>query len=137
MLREDFQNDVATARFAIIQGRRESVRRSGGQAKDACRFRGDGQGILRYLEESEDLEVSVTEVQEQMGMCEDAGVSFKQVARRGKGKKRERLLLQVLWQDEEDVCSARLARCNPQLKGLGELERRCRDTMQEVKVLRK
>ena len=81
MLREDLQNAVATARFAIIQGRRESVCRSGGQAKNACRFRGDGQGILRYLEDSEDLEVSVTEVQEQIGMSEEAGVSLKQVAR--------------------------------------------------------
>ena len=52
----------------------------------------------------------------------------------GKGKKRERLLLQVLWQDEVDVCSAILVRCNPQLKGLVELERRCGDTMQEVKL---
>ena len=45
-------------------------------------FEETARGILRYLEDSEDLEVSVTEVQEQMGMSEDAGVSFKQVARR-------------------------------------------------------
>ena len=45
-------------------------------------FEETARGILRYLEDSEDLEVSVTEVQEQMGMFQDAGVSFKQVARR-------------------------------------------------------
>ena len=33
------------------------------------------------------------------------------------------------------VCIASLRRWNTQLKGLVELERRCRDTMQEVKLL--
>ena len=36
---------------------------------------------------------------------------------------------------KEMFCSSRLAKCNPQLKGLVELERRCRDTMQEVRLL--
>ena len=34
--------------------------------------------ILRYQEDSEDVKVSVTELQEQLGMTEEAGISIKQ-----------------------------------------------------------
>ena len=37
-------------------------------------------GLLSYLEDSEDLQVSVTELQQQLGMSEEAGISIKQVA---------------------------------------------------------
>ena len=36
--------------------------------------------MLRYLEDSEDLKVGVTELQEQLGRSEEAGVSIRQVA---------------------------------------------------------
>ena len=89
-------------------------------------------GILRYLEDSEDLESRKCKNRWE---CLKMQVSRSSKLPGSKGKKRERLLFQVLWQDEGDVCSAMLARCNTQLKGLVELERRCRDTMQEVKLL--
>ena len=41
---------------------------------------------------------------------------------------------EILRQGEEEVCIASLARWNAQLEGLVELER-CRDMMQEVKLL--
>ena len=44
-------------------------------------------------------------------------------------------IFEIFRQGEAEVCIASLARWNAQLKGLVELERRCRDTMQEVKVL--
>ena len=37
-------------------------------------------GTLRYLEDSEDLKVSVTSLQDQLGISEEAGVPIKQVA---------------------------------------------------------
>ena len=36
--------------------------------------------LLRYPEESDDLKVGVTELQEQLGITEEAGISIKQVA---------------------------------------------------------
>ena len=43
-------------------------------------FEETARSVLRYLVVSEDLEVSVTELQEQLGMSEEAGIFIKQVA---------------------------------------------------------
>ena len=67
-------------------------------------------------------------------MSEEAGIH---PASCPAGKKRERpnLFLNIFRQGEEEVCIASLAWWNAEFKGLVELERRCRDTMQEVKLL--
>ena len=44
-------------------------------------------------------------------------------------------IFELFRQGEEEVCTASLARWNAQLKGLVELERRFRDTKQEIQVL--
>ena len=36
--------------------------------------------MLRYQEDSEDLKVGVTELQEQLGISEETGISIKQIA---------------------------------------------------------
>ena len=38
--------------------------------------------MLAYLEDSEDLKVGVTELQEQLGISEKAGISIKHIAQR-------------------------------------------------------
>ena len=53
-----------------------------------------------------------------------------QQARNEKGQK----IFEFFKQGDEEACIASLARWNAQLKGL--VKRRCRDKMQEVKVLR-
>ena len=50
-------------------------------------------------------------------------------------ERKRSIFYEIFRQGEEEVCIASLARWNAQLKGLVELERRCRDTMQEVNVL--
>ena len=62
------------------------------------------------------------------------GISIKQVAQQAMNENGQ-TFLEIFRQGEADVCIAILARWNAQLKGLVELERRCRDTMQEVKLL--
>ena len=52
-------------------------------------------------------------------------------ARNERGQK----LFQIFRQEENEVYIASLARWDTQLKGLVELERRCQDLMQEVKLL--
>ena len=66
--------------------------------------------MLRYLEDSEDLKLGVTELQEQLGISE------------------------IFRQGEEDVCIASLARWNAHLKGLVESEKRCQHMMTEDKL---
>ena len=41
---------------------------------------------LKYPEGSEDLKVSVTELQEQLGMSEEAGISIKQFAQQARNE---------------------------------------------------
>ena len=67
-------------------------------------------------------------------MSEETGVSIKQVAQQASNENGQ-TLLKFFRHGDEDVCIFSLARWNAQLKGLVELERRCRDTMQEVKLL--
>ena len=48
--------------------------------------------MLRYLEDSEDLKVSVTELQEQLGMSEEAGISIKPVTQQARNEKGQHFL---------------------------------------------
>ena len=86
------------------------------------------------MEDSEDLKVSVTELQEQLEMSEEASISMKQVAQQARNENGPNIF-DICRQGEEDVGSASLASWNAQLKHLVELFRRCQDTMQEVILL--
>ena len=90
--------------------------------------------MQRYPEDGRHLKVSVTDLQEDVGMSEEAGISIKQVAQQASNENGQ-TFFEIFRQGKEDVCIASLARWNAQLEGLVELERRCRDTMQEVKLL--
>ena len=54
-------------------------------------FEETARSILRYLEGSEDLKVSVTELQEQLGKTEEAGISIKQVALQARNEKGQQI----------------------------------------------
>ena len=47
---------------------------------------------MRYLENSEDLKVCVTELQEQLGMSEEAGMSIKQVTQQARNDSSQKIL---------------------------------------------
>ena len=91
------------------------------QAKSAYRFREDGQ-------ESDDVKMGATELQEQLEISEEACIFITQVAQQAMNENGQ-IFLNIFRQGEEEVCIASLARWNAQLNGLFELERRCRDTM--------
>ena len=80
-----------------------------------------------YQEDSEDLKVSLSELKGQLGTPEEAGFSITQVAQQARNERSQKLF--------DEVCIASLARWDTQLKGLAELERRCQNTMQEVRLL--
>ena len=60
------------------------------------------------------------------------GISIQQVAQQARSENDQKMFI-IFWQDEEEVCS--WAREDAQWQGLVELERRCRDTIQEVQLL--
>ena len=78
-------------------------------------------GILRYLEDSEDLKVRVADLQEQLGMSEEAGIFIKQVAQQARNENGQNIF-EIFRQGEEEVRIASWAIWNAQLKGLAELE---------------
>ena len=83
-------------------------------------FEATAVSILRYLEESEDLKVSVTELQEQLGMSDEAGVSIKQFAQQARNENGQNMF-DTFRQGEEEVCIASWDRWNAQVKVLAEL----------------
>ena len=81
-----------------------------------------GHGEERYLEDSEDLKVAVTELREQLGISEETCVSIRKIVQQAK-KENGQQIFEIFRQGEEEVCIASLARWNAQLKGLVELEK--------------
>ena len=75
-------------------------------------FEETARGMLRYLEDSEDLKVSVTELQEQLGMSEEAGISIKQVTQQARNENGQ--FFEMFRQGEEEVCIASWATWNAQ-----------------------
>ena len=66
--------------------------------------------------------MSVTELQEQVGMPEEAGVSIKQIGQQARNENGQHFF-EIFRQGEEEVCIASWARWNPQLKGRVVLEK--------------
>ena len=90
--------------------------------------------MLKYLEDSDDVKVGVTELQEQLEISEEAGTSIRQIAWQAMNENGQ-TIFEIFSKEMKGACIASLARWKAQLKGLVELERRCRDAMQEVRVL--
>ena len=116
-------------RMRVSQGHEEEDKR-----KWFAAFEDTAKKMLKYLEDSEDLKVVLTELKEQLESPEEAGISIMQIAQQARTG-RDQKLIQIFRQEENKVYIASLARWDTQLKGLVELERRCQELMQEVKLL--
>ena len=71
--------------------------------------------MLTSPEDSEDLQVGVTELQEQLGLSDVAGISFKQIAQQAMNENGQHIF-EIFRQGEEDVRIASRARWNAHLK---------------------
>ena len=71
--------------------------------------------MLKYLEDSEDLKVSLRELKEQLESPEEAGTSIMQIAKQSRNE-RGHMLFQIFRQEENEVYIASLARWDAQLK---------------------
>ena len=89
--------------------------------------------MLRYLEDSEHLKESISELKGQLETPEEEGFSTMQIAQQATNEKGQKLF-EPFRQGQDEVYIASLARWGTHLKGLVELERRCQDLMQEVKL---
>ena len=81
--------------------------------------------MVKYLEDSEDLKVSLGELKEQLESPEEAGFSIMQIAKQARNERGQKLF-QIFRQGENEVYIASLVRWDTQ--------RRCQDLMQEVKL---
>ena len=113
------KQESAAAMFAFIQGRRKPVGRAlktgeGGVSlvEEAAR------NLLRHLGNSEDLKASVTEMREQLGMSEEAGISIKEVTQQSRNENGQHIV-EIFRQGEEEVWIASWARWNAQLARSG------------------
>ena len=104
------------------------------ERKGCVAFEEAAKRMLKYLEDSEDLKVGLSELKEQLETPEEAGFSVMQIAQQARNERGQKLF-GIFRQGENDVYIAKLARWHTQLKGLVELERRCQDLMQEVQQL--
>ena len=91
--------------------------------------------MLKYLEDNEDVKVDLGELKEQLETPEEAGISIMQIAKQTRNERCPKLF-QIFRQGENEVYIVSVARWGTQLKGLVELERRCQELMQEMKLLR-
>ena len=97
--------------------------------EDAARRR-----MQKYLEDSEHLKVGISELKEQLEMPEEVSFSIMLIAQQARNEKGEKLF-ETFRREENEVYIASSARWDTQWNGLVELERRCHDQMQEVKLL--
>ena len=102
------------------------------ERKRCAAFEDAAKRMLKYLEDSEDVKVELSELKEQLETPVETGISIMQIAEQARNE-RGQMLFQIFRQGEE-VYIASLARWDTQLKRLVELERRCQDLMQEVKL---
>ena len=91
--------------------------------------------MLKYLEDNEDVKAGLCELKYQLETPEEAGITIMQIAKQARNERGQKLF-QIFRQEENEVYNASLARWDT-LKGLVELERRCRELMQEVKAVKR
>ena len=72
--------------------------------------------MLRYLDNSDDVKVGITELQERLEVPVQIGISIQQVAQLARSESGQKIF-EVFWQEEE-LCIASWARWEAQRKGL-------------------
>ena len=105
--------------------------REDGKEKEARRldaFEETANRILRYLEDSEDLKMGVTELQEQQGISEEAGISIKQIAQQAMNENG-----QDFWARRRICTHCQQGQMERAVERFGWIEKRCQNEMQEVK----
>ena len=91
-------------------------------------------GVLRYLDNSNDVKVSITELKERVEVHLQFRISIQQVAQQAMNENGQKIF-EICWQEFEELCIASWVRWEAQRKGLVDLERRCQDISRETQML--
>ena len=99
-------------------------------------FENMAKGMLRYLDNSNDVKVGITELRDRVEVPLPFGVSIQQVAQQTMNEDGQ-TFFEIFWHEEGDLCIASWARWEAQRKGLVDLARRCQDKSREIQMLNK
>ena len=99
-------------------------------------FENLAKGVLRYLDNCNDVTVGITELQERVEVPAQIGISIQQVAQQAMNEDGQKIF-EVFWQEEGELCIACGARWEAPRKGLVDLEIRCQDISREIQMLNK
>ena len=88
--------------------------------------------MLRYLENSKELKVGIAELQEQLEIPVQTGITLQQVAQQARTEIGQKVF-EICWQEEEELCTASWASWDAQWQGLVESERRCHTNAEKDK----
>ena len=114
-------------------------------------FENLGKEMLRYHDNSDDVKVGITELQETLEVPVQIPISIQQVAQLARSENGQKIF-EVFWkeeeeeeeeaeeeeeEEEEEVYVASWARWDAQWKGLVDLERRCQDISRKIQLLSK
>ena len=69
--------------------------------------------MLKYQENSEELKVRITELQEHVEVPVQIGITLQEVAQQARNKRNQQVF-EIFWQAEEELCIASWARWNAQ-----------------------
>ena len=97
-------------------------------------FENLAKGILRYLDNCNEVKVGTTELQERVQVPAQICISIQHVAQQAMNEDGHKIF-EVFWQEERDLCIASGARWEAQRKGSVDLERRCQDKSHEIQML--
>ena len=99
-------------------------------------FENLAKGMLRYLDNCNEVKVGITELRERVEVPLQFGISIQQVAQQAMNEDGQNIF-EILWQEKEELCIASRARWEAQRKGLIDMERRCEDISREIQMLSK
>ena len=91
--------------------------------------------MLRYLDNSNDVKVGITELQERVEVPLQFGISIQQVAQQAVNEDGQKIF--EIFRKEEELCIAIWARWEAQRKGLVDVERRSRHKSMNTDVEQK
>ena len=96
----------ASAKLVVGQRRRISLGTEGRKAKAKdCAFENLAKGMLRYLDNCNDVKVGITDLQERAGVPAQIGTSIQQVAQQAMNEDGQKIF-EVFWQEDEELCIA-------------------------------
>ena len=99
-------------------------------------FENLAKGMLRYLDNCNEVKVGITVLQSRVEVPLQVCIFIQKVAHQAMNEDGQKII-EVFWQEGEEICVASWARWEAQRKGWVDLDRRCQDLGREMQLLNK